>query len=399
MANKFLVVFEDGRTRRIQSIDEDISFNIVSVGPSELPIAETGGHFDFGTKKLTGIGNGVASTDAVSVGQMEDYVAGSVSGFALSEWLNSAQDILGTPPGSPILGSRYLVSGTLTGDFVSHQDEIAQWNGSSWTFTVPEIGSFISIDDETDGVYLYSGFVWSKKYFEGTTASNGLRKIGLDVQVKFEATNPTLEVDGNDALKVKFTDGLATGSSGLTVKLDGGTLAKGVDGIKIADGGVGPAQLSTAVAGAGLTGGGGTELIVGAGAGIRVTDNAVQAEWSVVLSNTSGSTLNPRDVVVISASGIEPASATYTELAIYRIGIVDFEAIANGNNGLVVVQDGARIGGFSGLAAGQIYYVSKTAKQITNDISAYTVNDFVYQVGYAVSSTELIFSPQFIIEL
>jgi hypothetical protein len=52
-------------------------------------------------------------------------------------WARPVTSILGTPPGSPATGDRYLISPSdTTGVFVGHENEVAEWNGA-WTFSGP----------------------------------------------------------------------------------------------------------------------------------------------------------------------------------------------------------------------------------------------------------------------
>ena len=71
------------------------------------------------------------------------------------EWQKSVKDKdLSTPPTSPSVGDRYIVASSATGDWSGHDNEIAQWNGSSWDFTEPLEGMFVFVEDE-DKLYYY----------------------------------------------------------------------------------------------------------------------------------------------------------------------------------------------------------------------------------------------------
>jgi len=45
-----------------------------------------------------------------------------------------------TPPGSPSDGDRYIVGAGATGVWSGHEDDLAYWRSSSWTFMVPSEG-------------------------------------------------------------------------------------------------------------------------------------------------------------------------------------------------------------------------------------------------------------------
>jgi len=120
------------------------------------------------------------------------YVDDVVNG---EEWQDSVIDILSAPPVSPSAGDRYLVGASATGDFLGQEDKIAEFNGSIWTFISPVTGFKVSSDAENDGLYLYTGSAWTKKFYESTTASAGIKKVGLDIQADL-ATGGGLKLSG-----------------------------------------------------------------------------------------------------------------------------------------------------------------------------------------------------------
>ncbi|AXG67457.1 putative T1SS secreted agglutinin RTX [Dickeya phage vB_DsoM_JA33] len=63
-----------------------------------------------------------------------------------------------------------------------------------------------------------------------------------------------LNLNGNElSVKVNAAGGVAVDSDGLNVKLDGASLSKGANGVRVANGGVGFAQLANNIVGSGLT--------------------------------------------------------------------------------------------------------------------------------------------------
>jgi hypothetical protein len=107
---------------------------------------------------------------------------------------------------------------------------------------------YIAIDDESDGLYLYGGASWEKKFFEATTASTGLTKVGFDVRLADAAlsngiqvssgaislglaTDPGLEFSSNALrVKIKAASGIVRDTDGLSVDLsvfDTGDLSEG----------------------------------------------------------------------------------------------------------------------------------------------------------------------------
>ena len=52
---------------------------------------------------------------------------------------------LDDPPGSPEIGDRYLIGPSPTGSWGGHAREIAEWDGSTWTFTAPKRGTILYV--------------------------------------------------------------------------------------------------------------------------------------------------------------------------------------------------------------------------------------------------------------
>ncbi len=116
--------------------------------------------------------------------------------FAGTEWQDSCIDRRTTPP-AHAAGERYLVIATATGDWTGHENEIAESDGAAWSYTAPTTGMKVAIDDETDGVYLYTGGAWQKQSYEATTASLGCEKVGMDVRLDI-LSGGGLKLTGNE---------------------------------------------------------------------------------------------------------------------------------------------------------------------------------------------------------
>ena len=216
--------------------------------------------------KLTNVANGTASGDAVNYAQLA-AVSSLISHF---EWQVSVKDKdLTAPPGSPVTGDRYLIGlstlvSVATGAWAGKDGQITEWNGTAWTFVVPTLGTYVGVDDENDGLYLFGGTLWDKKFFEATTASTGLVKVGFDIRLDASAAGAGLG----------FTSGI------LNVNVDGSTLEITTDTLNVKAGGITGTQLAASVAGAGLVGGAGSPLAVGGGDGITIAADAISVNAS-----------------------------------------------------------------------------------------------------------------------
>ena len=64
-----------------------------------------------------------------------------------------------TPPASPSEGDRYIIGDTPTGDWSSNAGDIAEYDGSEWSYTTPEEGTNLWVDDLNQMRY-YTGSDW-----------------------------------------------------------------------------------------------------------------------------------------------------------------------------------------------------------------------------------------------
>jgi len=89
--------------------------------------------------------------------------SGGSGGGGGTEWIDSVISVAFSQPGSPSIGDRYLLgidssivlSGAQWSSFTSSQ--VAEWNSSTWTLTVPKDGMSVRVDDEDNSIYKYEG--------------------------------------------------------------------------------------------------------------------------------------------------------------------------------------------------------------------------------------------------
>lgn len=112
------------------------------------------------------------------------------------EWQESVIDYIADntlAPPTEVSGDRYMLShdggvpnaawdGASAGDLV-------EFNGTSWVAVTPTTGMIASVDDETTSLRQWSGSAWVQKFFESTTASTGLTKVGFDIRLADATTN------------------------------------------------------------------------------------------------------------------------------------------------------------------------------------------------------------------
>ncbi|MHC4981550.1 MAG: DUF2793 domain-containing protein [Planctomycetota bacterium] len=146
------------------------------------------------------------------------------------DWQESVADELDfttSEPGSPSIGDRYLNTATGTSSGTGQSvtaDYIYEWNGTNWTDVTPTEGACCLVEDR-DMLIAYNGSAW---------VDIGTFALLSEAQAFFNAT----DISGSEA------ETLTDGSNADSLHVHG------VNG------------LETAVAGAGLTGGGGSALAV-----------------------------------------------------------------------------------------------------------------------------------------
>lgn len=126
---------------------------------------------------VRGGGTQHALVDGASAGFMsstDKIKLDAIGGGATSVWQEVVLDKdLATPPGAPNSNDRYIVAAGATGAWVGREDDIAQWDGASWTFLTPTEGFTAWIADE-DIWYSYNG-AWG---IVSSDALHGVRSGG-----------------------------------------------------------------------------------------------------------------------------------------------------------------------------------------------------------------------------
>ncbi len=177
--------------------------------------------------------NYTAPNDAIVASHLSgiDSALGNITSTINNfSWQASVLDKdLTAPPGSPSTGDRYLIgldttAGVATGAWAGQDGRIAEWNGSAWDFTLATAGAYVAANDENDGIYLFGGVTWEKKFFEATTASGFLSKSGFDIQLtNVNDQNIIMGNASNIATSVNLSalgDINGTTTGGLTIKSD-----------------------------------------------------------------------------------------------------------------------------------------------------------------------------------
>jgi len=150
-----------------------IDWSWLDIAPEDMAAVEVGDlkaptkPLDMASQKITSLPTPTAGSEPAT----KEFVESLVQGL---DWQDSVLDELADPPGTPATGDRYLVIATATGDWVGHEDDIAEWNGTSWDFASPNTGFAVWIED-VGRQKVYNGTNWVSF---GTTVDHG-NLIGL----------------------------------------------------------------------------------------------------------------------------------------------------------------------------------------------------------------------------
>ena len=138
---------------------------------------------------------------------------------------------LTAPPGSPAAGDVYLVGGSATGAWSTHDAEITRYSGTAWEFYVPKEGWSIWIADESLS-YVYDSVNWVPEV--------GATILGLDAKTAPVVGDSLAISDSEDAgvgknltiddLQAMFEAYFNTLYSPLAAPFDAYTYSPGVPG-------------------------------------------------------------------------------------------------------------------------------------------------------------------------
>lgn len=425
-----LVLQADGTPKRTPSSGVVLDLTSLRIGTALTPLATDGsGHWTFGSKQLKSVADPTVATDAATKGYVDALITGldlkasvrlataaalpayTAAGAGQGKTLTgNANGALTVDSVAVVLGDRILVKNQAGAAKADHGIYVVTQVGTVGT---PYILTRASDADNTPSGEVTAGMFAFVE--EGTVngdqgwilTTNGT--ITLDTtQLDFSVfSSAGSYVGGNGITIAGLTvtvnhDGQGFTFSGgqLALLLDGSTLSKSGTGLKVAASGITGTELNPSVAGNGLTGGGGSPLDVGAGESVEVGANTVGVKWSASKTNDNASAITIRQIVYVKTNGnVDLALASLANLQDRAIGVVRDTSIAAATSGEIYFKRGSIIPGFSGLTPGARQYVSRTtAGALTESTTGFTTGDKLYSVGRALSSTELIYDPQYILE-
>ena len=134
------------------------------------PINPTVPGSDFNVPTTLNVQNYVAAV----AGQLEAQISALQSGMQHQE---AVIDLLFGPPATPAdEGDRYLISNPAVGDWVGHDNQVAEWVSGAWVYQTPTVGDVHYVDSQSISM-VWSGTNWVT--------------LARQAKVSYQATAPT----------------------------------------------------------------------------------------------------------------------------------------------------------------------------------------------------------------
>jgi hypothetical protein len=383
------------------------SFNIVSGSGAGLKISTDAGTRT-ATFTLSAIPNTSLANDSVSFGGVSVDLGASDStpAFNLSDATGYPFSSLASVPSGLVSGSAQIngtsiqnntISGVALGSNLNDLtvDNVSLQLNSGTTYN----GSAARTISIKDGG-IDSAAISSSLGIAGTNQFTGSFS-GSYTGIFTGTTNLPDLTDGNGIADFTY-DGSSTAQ--VAVQADGDTIAVGSGGIKVADGEITTVQISSSIAGNGLTGGDGSALAVGAGTGIDVAADEISVDVSDFLTNGvnnrvvtatgadamnaeanltfDGTTLTVTGNEILTGNLIVQGTASFQhneELAIKdRFILMASGSTSAGDGGIVIQQAADAVGELFAFDSGTVRWGLKSAFDASD--TAYTPEAFISAV-------------------
>lgn len=299
------------------------------------------------------------------------------------EWQDSVldKDTLDPTSLTPTTGDRYIIAGTGAGAWAGQDNNIAEWNGSSWDFTTATEGFAAWIDDE-DVAYVFNGTSWAK--MAGTFNHNDLS--GLQGGTTGEYYHMT---SAEDTWLATVVADIAAGNVADLSDNETITGAWGVTGsINFANGAL---RLPSSAPGTPVEGdiywdGTGDDLLVYNGSSWQSVGPEVATKVGFTMTAGTGGITQYQPVYVSSANTVLPADASAIGTA--RVVGISNEAITAASQG-TILREGVITGQLSGATPGAPVFLSETAGSFTLT-PPNPAQSVIMRVGYAINATDFV---------
>lgn len=132
----------------------------------------------------------------------------------------------------------------------------------------------------------------------------------------------------------------------------------------------------------------------GADAATKAYVDSLSVPHSATFTNNGGPTMLPGEVLAIQSDGTVLKADADVVTNSQALGI-NVTVGATSSSGVVIIGAGAIAAGYTGLTPGLLYYVSATAGETTATAPSGS-GQTVYEVGRAISATQIVFQPRFV---
>lgn len=195
--------------------------NRLNNGSITVTVTEARKHIDDVTKHRVINDSSTSNTDLWSAQKIKNEI--ELAKHNIEPQASVKDKNLLTPPSSPVVGDRYIIaSGTATGVWVSKNNQIVEWNGSSWDFYSPSPGWTCYVDDEQK-IYSWNGTAWVRTggALQTINAGNGLTGGGQADTVTINIGAGLGVTVNADDISVKAYKGITVDSNGVAANIDG----------------------------------------------------------------------------------------------------------------------------------------------------------------------------------
>lgn len=385
MANLNLMVFENGKPRARQSASNTLDLLSVRIGTDNLTLSDVSGNFDFGGVKLVNVTAGSTTGHVVEYTQFNTALANYIP--LTQKAANSGIATLdsgGKIPLAQLPASLMEYQGTWNAS--TNTPTLADGTGVSGYFYrvnvagTQNLGSGAQTFVVGDWI-MYNGTIWQLAHSgaDAVVSVNGFAGVvSLTTDNISEGTTNLYYTTArfNTAFSTKSTTDLAEGTNlyFTTARAQTAAVAN-----SITSGVTNVAPSQDAVYKALLT----------------VTPNYTRS-----FTNDNAAAISAGQIVYVKANGnVDLAIATIANLSDFDLGIVSATSIASLASGAVTILTGALVAGFTALTPGKREYVSAVTAGALTETAPSASGQSVYSVGRAISTTQIVYDPQFITEI
>jgi len=415
MSNQRILTSVAGKRKAVDSENEQVDFASIRVGADKLTLSE----LDVNTFTLNGkkvrTAAGTDDNDASTKKQLDDVedalqtqitsIGGSVAGKVEKTGDSMSGDLTMTggftvkgiplvPLAATDVASKSYVDQSISGQPPKVSCRVASASGEDVAggFAGGVLTTVLTTLD-LDGVTLVDGDrVLLKNQTNGE--ENGIYDVsGVGVAIIFtRSADADEDSEVNPGMSTFISEGTVNGDQGFSLTTDNPFILN-TDPLTFTQ----TSGLGQVVAGNGLTKNGNV-LDANVGAGVKIVADAIAADYDIQFTNGEAGAITQAQVVFV-----DPGTPTEVLLAnadiINRdsiLGLVNVASIASTVSGAIAMRRGAIVGGFAGLTVGQLVYVhNATLGSVTQDATTIESDNDLYSIGRAISTTQVLFDPQF----